>query len=97
MVLYTAISILLDLTAATFWVIKKAANGVYYIVYGESEEEEIVIEDTISLLKKQNKKIANLQHTVIELTKYIVNNKLETNTNDENIGIDFIDLKGEIV
>lgn len=107
MVLYSALSILLDLTAATLWVVKKTANGIYYLVYGEDDEEEepreIHLETTMEILKNQNKKIIHLQNTVIELTKYIVDNKVESDIDiilenpDNNIGSDFIDLKKDIV
>jgi len=94
MVLYSAASILIDITAASFWIVKKTFSSIYYLIYGKPEVKKITLTNTLNILEKQNEKIGNLEFKIIELTKYIINNKVHIEENNQDdISSDFIDLK----
>ena len=94
MVLFFAFSILLDITAASLWIVKKTATSIYYLIYGKPEVKKITLTDTLNILEEQNKKIGNLEFKIIELTQYIINNKVHLEEDkQEDIDSDFIDLK----
>ena len=94
MVLYSAASILIDITAASLWIVKKTVSSIYYLIYGKPEVKKITLNDRVNVLEEQNKKIINLEFKIIELTQYIINNKVHIEENkQEDIGSDFIDLK----
>ncbi len=82
---------------ATWWVVSKTSNGIYYILYGrnnngkivelaktDNESSKKIIEDLLEETKKQKEEIKKLNENISVLSDYMKQQLAKSMSNENN-------------